>query len=165
MCCVVCCVLVFGGGGVVCCVVCCVVVWWWCVLFFCYFSQFSSFSFLLSLFPSLFFPCSLFSSSFFLLYSLLATKHCGKNRSTNTAANFEAFECDLAQGKCTAVGSLPSSLLSLSSSSKKVGNFLLQEYFRRGIYFYYSFKLIPKNRRRVKLQSLHFYINSKTIGL
>ena len=45
--------------------------------------------------------------SLFLLYSLLATKHNGKNRSTNTAANIEAFECDLAQDKCTAVGSLP----------------------------------------------------------
>ena len=40
--------------------------------------------------------------------------------------------------------------------NKKGGNFLLQEYFRRGIYFYYSFKLIPKNRRRVKLQALQF---------
>ena len=47
----------------------------------------------------------------------------------------------------------------------KRGDFLLQEYVRRGIYFYYSFKLIPKNRRRVKLQSLQFYINSKTINL
>ena len=28
--------------------------------------------------------------------------------------------------------------------------------------FYYSFKLIPKTRRRGKLQSLQFYINSKT---
>ena len=31
--------------------------------------------------------------------------------------------------------------------------------------FYYSFKLIPKTRRRGKLQTLQFYINSKTIGL
>ena len=31
--------------------------------------------------------------------------------------------------------------------------------------FYYSFKLIPKSRRQGKLQSLQFYINSKTIGL
>ena len=35
------------------------------------------------------------------------------------------------------------------TKNKKEGT-LLQEYFRRGIYFYYSFKLIPKNRRRVK---------------
>ena len=52
----------------------------------------------------------------FLLSSLLATKHFGKNRSTNTAANIEAFECDLAQGKCTAVGSLPPPLPSLLPS-------------------------------------------------
>ena len=31
--------------------------------------------------------------------------------------------------------------------------------------FYYSLKLIPKNRRRVKLQASQFYINSKTVGL
>ena len=84
-----------------------------------------------------------------LLSSLLATKHCDEYRSTNTAANFEAFECDLAHGRCTAVGSLPPSLPSLLPSlplllKKRRGNFLLQEYFRRGIYFYYSFKLIPK---------------------
>ena len=52
----------------------------------------------------------------FLLSSLLATKHCGKNRSTNTAANFEAFECDLAHGRCTAVGSLLPPLPSLLPS-------------------------------------------------
>ena len=39
---------------------------------------------------------------------------------------------------------------------RKKRNFLLQEYFRREIYFHYSFKLIPKNRRRVKLQELQF---------
>ena len=86
------------------------VVWVVCVfVFLCcftFFSQFSSLSFLLSLFPSSLF--SLLSSlPLPLLSSLLATKHCGKNRSTNTAANFEAFECDLAHGRCTAVGSLP----------------------------------------------------------
>ena len=64
----------------------------------------SSFSFAFSLAPSLALALVL---SLFLLYSLLATKHYGKNRSTNTAANIEAFECDLAQGKCTPVGSLP----------------------------------------------------------
>ena len=58
----------------------------------------------------------------------------------------------------------PPSLLpppSLPHPEKSEGTF----YYRRGIYFYYSFKLIPKNRRRVKLQALQFYINSKTIGL
>ena len=84
--------------------------------------SFSLFSFLLS---SLSFSSSLAPSlalalalvlSLFLPSSLLATKHYGKNRSTNTAANIEAFECDLAQGKCTAVGSLPPPLHSLLPS-------------------------------------------------
>ena len=47
---------------------------------------------------------------------------------------------------------------------EKRWNLFLQEYFWRG-FFYYSFRLIPKNRRRVKLQALQFSINSKTIGL
>ena len=68
-----------------------------------------------------------------------------------TAANFEAFECDLAHGKCTAVGSLPpplpSLLFCLPLPQKKGGNFLLQEYFWRGNFFHYSLKLIQKNRR------------------
>ena len=127
---VVWCVVCFVGVGVGvwswwCCVLC-----GWCVslcscVVLLFFSQLSSFSFFLSLFlllslSSLFFPSSLFSllSSLPLplLSSLLATKHCGKNRSTNTAANFEAFECDLAHGRCTAVGSLPPSLNSLLPS-------------------------------------------------
>ena len=53
----------------------------------------------------------------------------------------------------------------LLTKEKKRGDFLLQEYFPRGIYFYYSLNLIPRNRRRVKLQALQFYINFKTIGL
>ena len=128
-----------------------------------------------------------FSSFFFLLSSLLLTllfsslhanKHCTKHWSTNTASNFEAFECDVAHGTFMATANelhgmfpplllppLLSSLLPPSHTQKKWGDFLLQEYFRRGNYFYYSFKLIPKKRRRVKLQSLQFYINSKTINL
>ena len=95
-------VLVFGRGAG--CVLC-----GWCVVFISFFSLFllSSFPLLSYLFCLLFLFLFLFS----LLSSLLATKHCGKNRSTNTAANFEAFECDLAHGRCTAVGSLPPSLL------------------------------------------------------
>ena len=140
-------VLVFGRGGVVCCVG---VVWVLCVfVVFCSFFLNSPFSLSCSLFPSsllslFFFPSSLFSllSSLPLplLSSLLATKHCGKNRSPNTAANFEAFECDLAHGRCTAVGSLhpplPSLLPSLPLLLKKIGNFYLQENFRRGIYIF-----------------------------
>ena len=75
----------------------------------------SSFSFSFSLAPSLTLALALVLS-LFLLSSLLATKHYGKNRSTNTAANIEAFECDLAQGKCTAVGSLPPPLPSVLPS-------------------------------------------------
>ena len=57
-------------------------------------------SFLFPLSSSLF-PLSSFLSSP-LLSSLVATKHCVKSRSTNTASTFEAFECDTAQGRCTA---------------------------------------------------------------
>ena len=93
-----------------------------------YFSLLSSFFSLLFLFLFLLLLLLLlllFFLFFFSLSSLLATKHYGKNRSTNTAANIEAFECDLAQGKCTAIGSLPpplsppSSLLPLPSSKKE----------------------------------------------
>ena len=140
-------------GVVWCGVVWCGVVWCgvvWCgVVSFCvvFFSLFSLNSFL-----SL--SCSLSLSFFSLLSSLLS------------AANIEAFECDLAQGKCTAVGSLPpSSLFSLPPQKKNGVNFLLQEYFQRGIFLHYSFILIQKNRRRVKLQSLQFHINAKTIKL
>ena len=152
-------------------VVLCGVVWCgvvWCVflcffvLFFSCFSQCFSFSFLLSLSFSLsFFLLS--SLPLFLLSSLLATKHYGKNRSTNTAANIEAFECDLAQGKCTAVGSLPPPLPSLLPSppllfKKKEETFYYRNISGEGIILHYSFKLIQKNRRRVKLQSLQFFI-------
>ena len=86
----------------------------WCFISL-FFSQFSSFCFSLSLFLS----CSFLLLSCLplsLLSSLLTTKHFFKNRSTNTAANIEAFECDPEQGKCTAVGSLPPPLSSLLPS-------------------------------------------------
>ena len=118
VCCVLCVwcvvlVLVFGGG-----VVCCVGGVCFCVfvLFCFFFSQFSSFSFLLSLFPS----------------------------------------------------SLSLSLLpppSLPHQEKEEGPFYYSNISGEGIILYYSFKLIPKTRRRGKLQSLQLYINSKTIGL
>ena len=47
----------------------------------------------------------------------------------------------------------------------KEGTFYYRNIFGEEFIFYYSFKLIPKTRRRGKLQSLQFYINSKTIGL
>ena len=168
LCVVVWCCVVCGVCVVLCCVVlvcgvwvcgCCVV---WCgvvcifVSFF-NFSQFSSFSFLLfslsffSLLPSL-----LSSLALFLLSSLLAT-----------AANFEAFECDLVQGRCTAVGSLPPSLpslLPLSSSKKRRKLFITGIFPARGL-FYITVFLFQKNRRQVKLQSLQFGTISKTIEL
>ena len=155
----------------------------WCVcVFLCIFVLFF-FLFFLSIFFFLFLALSLFLSSLlfplfsllaslplFLLSFLLASKHYGKNRSTNTAANIEAFECDLAQGKCTAVGSLPPPLPSLLPSpppllKKKEETFYYRNISGEGIILHYSFILIEKNRRRVKLQSLQFYINSKTIKL
>ena len=182
-----------------CCGVCCVcgvLCWCWClvvvvlcvvwVVCFCVFVLFCFFFsilfflflalslsfFLLSSFPLLSSLFSLLSSlPLPLLSSLLATKHCGKNRSTNTAANFEAFEGDLAHGRCTAVGSLPPSLSSLLPFSpsppkkKDEGTFRYRNISGEGIIFHYSFILIQKNRRRVKLQALQLHINSKTIDL
>ena len=48
---------------------------------------------------------------------------------------------------------------------KKEGTFYYKNISGEEFIFYYSFKLIPKTRRRGKLQSLQFKINSKTIGL
>ena len=47
----------------------------------------------------------------------------------------------------------------------KEGTFYYRNISGEEFIFYYSFKQIPKTRRRGKLQSLQFYINSKTIGL
>ena len=70
MCCVLCCVVVWCG---VVCVWCGLCVWRFCVVFSLYFSQFSSFSFLLSLFPSLFFPSSLFYHLFSFLFLVFSS--------------------------------------------------------------------------------------------
>ena len=175
-----CCV---GVGDVLC--GCCVLcgwcgVWVLCVVCFCvfvlfcfFFSQFSSFSFLLSLLSSFPLLSSLFCLLFLFLFSSISFTPTNtvqstdqQNwRSTSRRLNVIWRTAGVHSSRLSALLSTPSSLLSLSSSSKKGGNFLLQEYFWRGIYFYYSLKLIPKNRRRGKLQSLQFYINSKTIGL
>ena len=103
-------------GGVYVCVFCVVFLFFLSILFFLLLTLSLSFSLLsfISLLSSL-----LFSLPRFLFSSLHVTKHCGKNRSHNTAANFEACECDLAHGRCTAVGSLSSSPLPPSSSKKK----------------------------------------------
>ena len=170
LCCVVlCCV-------VLCCVVLCCVVWCGVVcifVFLCCFSVFLSIFFFLFLALSLSFfsllsslLSSLFSSSFSSLFSSRHQQY-GKNRSTNTAANIEAFECDLAQGKCTAVGSLLPPLPSLLPSlprllKKKRGKtFYYRNISGEGIILHYSFILIQKNRRRVKLQSYSFILIRK----
>ena len=130
-------VLVFGGGGVVCMFVS------FCVFFFSFFSQFffscSRSFFLLSSFLLL--SSSVLSSlPVFLLCSLLAT-----------AANFEAFQCDLAHDKCTAVGSLlPPPFSPSSPKKKKEGTFNYRNISSEGIFLHYCFILIQKNRHRVK---------------
>ena len=56
-------------------------------------------------------------------------------------------------------------LLPPSHTQKKERFFFGWNISGEGIILYYSFRLIKKNQRRVKLQSLQFYINSKTINL
>ena len=56
------------------------------------------------------------------------------------AANIEAFECDLAQGKCTAVGSLPPPLPSLLPPRKLRGGLYYRNISGEEFIFYYSFK-------------------------
>ena len=138
-----------GLWCVVCCVVWCVV---WCVgvLFLFSLNSLLSLSGSLSFFLSLFLS-SLFSCLFFLfLFSLpFSPTNTVKHWSTNVTSNFEAFTCDLEHGRCTALASqftasLPPPFTSPSNAQKKVGNFLLQEHFRRGNYF-----------------ALQFYINSE----
>ena len=57
---------------------------------------------------------------------------------------------------------LLSSLLPPSHPEKREGTFYCRNISSEEFLFYYSLKLIPKNRRGVKLQALQFYINSKT---
>ena len=121
---VVCGVWVVGCVWVVCVhvVLCCVVVVCvWCVM------GLGALSLLFSLLPLLFPFLFLSSFSFYLAPSLTLA--------------LAAFECDLVQSKCTAIGSLPPPLPHPFSPSppQKRGTFSLQEYFRRGIYFLLHF--------------------------
>ena len=157
VCVVVCtCGVVCGVGGV-CMLLCCGGACVWCVvklgtlslscsLSFHFSFPFAFLLFFFSLYFSLFFFFFFFSCSFsyfcscscsFSFSSLFSSRHqtLWKNRSTNTAANIEAFECDLAQGKCTAVGSLPPPLPSLLPSPPSLLKKKKEEYFRRGIFF------------------------------
>ena len=52
-----------------------------------------------------------------------------------------------------------------ASAQQSVLSLLPSHPLLKGIILHYSFTLIQKNRRQVKLQSLQFYINSKTIKL
>ena len=153
--CVVWCVLVVCCGGVVVVLwLCCV----WCVVklgtlsLSCSLSFLFSFPFFFSLLFLFFSSCSFsyscscscsfsFSSFFFLpFYSLFSPlpftpTNCTKHWSTNTASNFEAFECDLAHGTFIATANelhfpplllppLLSSLLSPSHTQKREGLFI-----------------------------------------
>ena len=141
----------------VCCALCgCVLCWCWClvVVVLCAF-LFPSFFSLFLLLSS--FPLSLFSllSSLPLplLSSLLANQHCGKNRSTNTAANFEALEDVMwrTAGAQQSVLSSPLPSLLPSPQKKEEGTFNYRNISRRGNYFITVFKLIPKNRCLVEI--------------
>ena len=54
---------------------------------------------------------------------------------------------------------------SLPHPEKREGTLYYKNISGEGIILYYSFRLIQKNQRRVKLQSLQFYIKSKTLNL
>ena len=104
---------------------CCVGVVWWCGVYFC---LFVFFLFFLSVLCLLFLALALSSSSLLSFFSPLSSLLSSlplflPSSLLATVANFEAFECDLAHGKCTAVGSLPpplsSLLLSLPPLQKK----------------------------------------------
>ena len=138
------------GCGLFCCGGACV----WCLVKLGIHSLSCSLSFLFS-FPFFFSPIFIFISSFSFSFSL----------APSLTLALEAFECDLVQSKCTAIGSLPpplSSLLPLpSSKKKKEGTFYCRNISGEGIIFntvlnkikkiaagetysHYSFKLIRK---------------------
>ena len=148
------------------CVVCGLCVYMWCCVWcvgcvLCVvklgtLSLSCSLSFLFS-FPFFFSLIFIFLSSFSFSFSLAPF----------LTLALEAFECDLVQSKCTAIGSLPppppSSLP--PSHKKERGLFITGICPARELFFITVLNKIKKNRRRGKLQSLQFYINSKTIGL
>ena len=158
----------------------CVVGWGVClcffVLFFTYLSQFPSFSFLLSLFPSLFFPSSLFFPLFsflFLVFSSLPfTPPNTVERTDQPTRRPTSRHLNVIWRTAGAQQSVlsPPPLHSLLPSlplllKKKGGTFYFRNISGEEFNFYDSLKLIPKNRRRAKLQTLQFHINSKTIEL
>ena len=121
----------------------------------CFFS-FSSFFFL----PFY----SLFSSLPFTPTNTVQSTDQQTRRPTSRHLNVIWRRASAQQSVLSLLLSPPSSLLPLSSS-KKEETFYYRNISGEGTILHYSFILIQKNRRRVKLQSLQFYINSKTIGL
>ena len=177
---VVLCVCV-GGGGV------CVVLLWWCVCVVCG-EAWHTLSLLLSLLPLLFpfrFPFLFLSSfsfslapsltlalalvlSLFLLFSppnTMERTDQPTRRPTSRHLNVIWRRASAQQSVLSLLLSPPSSLLPLSSSKKKRKLFITGIFPTRELFLHYSLKLIPKKRRRVKLQSLQFCFNSKTINL
>ena len=155
------------------CVVCCVGVgvgvWWWCCVvwfgvYFCLFVLFFSFSlnFIYSFLSSspLSSLLSIFSLSLplfsllFLFSSLSSSRHHTLMVRTDQPTRWRRASAQ--QSVLSLLLSPPSSLLSLPSSKKREGTFYYRNISGKEFIFYYSFKLIPKNRRRVKLQSLQF---------
>ena len=117
----------------------------------------SSFSFSFSLAPSLALALVI---SLFLLSPLLPTNQ-PTRRPTSRHLN-------VIWRRASALQSVPSLLPSpppLLKNKKEEGTFYYRNISGEEFIFCYGFKLIPKTRRRGKLQSLQFYINSKTIGL
>ena len=155
---------------VLCCVVLCGVVCIFvsfCVVFFSFFAQFSLFSFLLSLSLSFF-----LLSSFLFFFSLLFSPPNTMERTDQPTRRPTSRHLHVIWRRASAQQSVlsllllspPSSLLPLLSS-KKEETFYYRNISGEGIILNYSFKLFQKNRRRVKLQSLQFLSNSKTIKL
>ena len=179
-------VLVCGLCVCTCGIVCC----WLCVLFCCVGAcvcgvklgtHSLSLSLLLSLHPLLFpfrFPFLFLSYLYFYLFffffflsfsslSLLFSSPNTMERTDQPTRRPTSRHLNVIWRRASAQQSVLSLLLSPPSSplQKREGTFYYRNISGEEFSFYYSFKLIPKNRRRMKLQSLQFYINSKTIGL
>ena len=157
-------------GVVWCGVVWCGVVWCgvvWCV-FLCIFLFFLSILFFLILALSL----SFFSLLSSLLFSLLFSPPNNVERTdqptrrpTSRLLNLIWRTASAQQSVLSLLLSPPSSLPSPSHRLKKEGTFYYRNISGEGIILNYSFKLIQKNRRRVKLQASLLHINSKSIDL
>ena len=174
-------VLVFGGGVVWCCVVWCGVVW--CGVYLCLFVLF--FLFFLSIFFLFLLVLSLSLSFFSILSSLLSSLFSSAFSSLFSSRHQTLWKEPINQHggqhrgiwMWSGAGQVHSSRFSPSSSplpppfspsppqTKEEETFYYRNSSGEGMISHYSFILIQKNRRRVKSQSLQFYISSKTIKL